>query len=400
MSHWSLGPEAIIAPTLISSFMERHWDHEPLLAQGRGEGFVEGLMSLEEIDRLIHQGSPLYPSFRLVKEGAEVPPSAYTVDNVSWGTGAVSGFLNREAARALMADGCTFVMEAVQRVHPSVAALSRQFEQTFHCPSPVNLYLTPPSAQGFQPHFDVQNVFVLQLHGTKRWTVFEPHIRQPLPSQAVNGAVPPGQRLFDVTLAPGDLLYIPRGFVHVAHTTDTVSAHLSVSLLPTTWADIFRALVSTLPHDERFRQSIVLQPSGPAEMTETLENQFSALLDAFVAGSDAEDALDQLGRQFVDSRLPHTAGALSALHPQGSVTMDTALMVPKEIIRRVDCSGEHAHLHFHGKTISAPWHDLPALRFIAESERFQTREIPGRLSDDHKCELVEHLLKEGFLTKE
>ena len=118
MPHWTQGPEAILAPTSMAAFMEKHWDGEPLVLQGRDPGLVEGLMSLDDMDRLIHQSSPMHPSFRLVKEGAEVPRAAYTVDGVPWGTGAVDGFLDREATRGLMAQGCTFVMESVQRSHP------------------------------------------------------------------------------------------------------------------------------------------------------------------------------------------------------------------------------------------------------------------------------------------
>jgi len=399
MSHWSKGPEAILAPTSLATFMAHHWDGEPLVLQDRGSSLVEGLMSMEDLDRLIHQSSPMHPSFRLVKEGAEVPREAYTVDGVPWGTGTVDGFLDREATRSLMSQGCTFVMESVQRSHPEVARLSRLFEQTFHCPSPVNLYLTPPSAQGFQPHFDVQNVFVMQLHGTKRWTVYAPHITRPLPSQAVHGAVKPGERLFDITLEPGDLLYLPRGYVHVAHTTNTVSAHLSVSLLPNTWADVFRSLMSSLPHDERFRQAISLQPSGPAEASDTEEETFALLMDAFMQGSDLEDALDSLGSTFVSSRLPYTAGQLSAMGETEPVNLNTRLRVPAEVIWRVDSSGDRARLHFHGKTISAPWTDLQALRFVAQSDSFSPADIPGDLSPDHKCQLAQHLLDEGFIRR-
>ena len=399
MSHWTQGPEAILAPTSMATFMEKHWDGEPLVLQGRDPEIVAGLMSMADMDRLIHQSSPMHPSFRLVKEGAEVPRSAYTVDGVPWGTGAVDGFLDREATRSLMAQGCTFVMESLQRSHPEVAKLSRLFEQVFHCPSPVNLYLTPPAAQGFQPHFDVQNVFVMQLHGTKRWTVYEPHISRPLPSQAVHGAVKPGERLLEITLAPGDLLYLPRGYVHVAHTTNTVSAHLSVSLLPNTWADVFRSLMSTLPHDERFRAAVSLQPSGPAEVSEADDDTFSTLMDAFKQGSDVEDALDSLGKDFVSSRLPHTAGQLQALGDSEPVTLNTRLAVPAEVIWRVDSSGDRAFLHFHGKTISAPWTDLQALRFVAQATIFCPADIPGDLTPDHKCQLAQHLLDEGFIRR-
>ena len=43
-----------------------------------------------------------------------------------------------------------------------------RFEWTFT----VNAYITPRGAQGFFPHTDYQDVFVLQLDGTKEWTVY------------------------------------------------------------------------------------------------------------------------------------------------------------------------------------------------------------------------------------
>ena len=398
MTTWQNGPSALLAPTPMDAFKANHWDDAPLVIQGRGSSIYDGLLSIDEIDALIHQRSPGHPAFRLVKEGDEVPASAYTVDGVPWGTGTVSGFMNREATRALMAEGCTFVMEAIQRAHPTIAQLSRHFEQTFHCPSPVNLYVTPPNARGFQPHFDVQNVFVLQVHGTKRWQVFDPHIRRPLPSQAVHGSVKPGELIHDITLEPGDLLYLPRGFVHVAHTTDQLSAHLSVSLMPHTWADVFRALVDSIPNDERFRSAIELQPNGPAEASENQERVFEQLVEAFVQGSDLEDALDLLGRQFVSTRLPDTAGQLIALEGPQTVTHDSTLRRCSGIIWRVDADNDHAHLHFHGKTISAPWSAIQSLRWIATADSFTPSEIPGNLSADTACQLAQHLVNEGFLT--
>ena len=45
MPHWTQGPEAILAPTSMAAFMEKHWDGEPLVLQGRDPGLVEGLDS-------------------------------------------------------------------------------------------------------------------------------------------------------------------------------------------------------------------------------------------------------------------------------------------------------------------------------------------------------------------
>ena len=397
MSNWIEGPKAILAPTTLAAFLESHWDGEPLVIQNRGAAVYDGLLSLDQLDVLVHQSGPMTPTFRLVKDGSQIPQDAYTVGNIPWGTGQISGFIEREQVRRLMADGCTFVMESCQRVHPTIGQLSRLFEQEFHCPSPVNLYVTPPAARGFQPHFDVQNVFVLQLHGKKTWQIFEPHIERPVASQAIDGAVRPGQLLNELTLHPGDLLYIPRGYVHVAQTQDELSAHLSVSLMPQTWVDIFRALIDGLPADERFRTAIRLQPNGPAEATTEMDTAFDSLLEAFQAGSDLEDALDGLAKQFVSTRLPATAGQLKVLDHRESVQIDTRLRRHPGIIWRVDSDGERAHLHFHGKTTSIPWTGIAALRRMAAGDAFRVSELPGDLSEDVRCELAQHLLDEGFL---
>ena len=399
MSHWTQGPEALLAPTDLADFMAHHWDDAPLVISGRDPDIYSGLLDIDALDTLIHQTCRTLPTFRLVKDGAQIPEAQYTIDGVEWGTGSVSGFMDREAVRALMADGATYVMEAVQRVCPEIGQLSRHFEQQFHCPSPVNLYVTPPHTQGFRPHFDVQNVFVLQLHGTKCWRVYAPHIKRPLPSQAVDGAVPPGELLHEITLTPGDLLYIPRGFVHVAHTTSALSAHISLSLLPNTWADLFKALTDSLGADERFRSTLALQPSGPAEASSAQDDQFAALMKAFTEGSDLEDALDGLGKRFVATRLPSTAGGLMAIEDDHAVRLDTELQRKPGIIWRVDANGDKAHLHFHAKTISVPWTAISALRWVAQAAAFRPTEIPGELSDDLKCELSRHLLKEGFLRR-
>jgi lysine-specific demethylase/histidyl-hydroxylase NO66 len=40
------------------------------------------------------------------------------------------------------------------------------------------MYLTPPGTQGFAPHYDDVEVFILQLEGKKRWRLYEPRTTQ------------------------------------------------------------------------------------------------------------------------------------------------------------------------------------------------------------------------------
>ena len=75
---------------------------------------------------------------------------------------------------------------------------------------------------GFDPHYDVHDVFVLQAAGQKRWIVHEPVHENPLPSQpwtdhrAAIAERVADEPVIDAVLSPGDALYLPRGWIHSA----------------------------------------------------------------------------------------------------------------------------------------------------------------------------------------
>ena len=54
---------------------------------------------------------------------------------------------------------------------PKLAALCRAMEKAFSSHFQANVYLSPPNAQGFGTHFDSHDVFVLQVAGSKIWTL-------------------------------------------------------------------------------------------------------------------------------------------------------------------------------------------------------------------------------------
>ena len=122
--------------------------------------------------------------------------------------------------------------------------------EAFQLPIWLNVYITEAGRQSSAPcHTDKQDVLAVQSTGRKRWRVFAP------PSPASKIAADPwargkgqdilsvedelGPALLDVTLSPGQLLYIPAGFPHV---TDTIvdaegepSVHLTLGVDTHVW---------------------------------------------------------------------------------------------------------------------------------------------------------------------
>jgi len=108
----------------------------------------------------------------------------------------------------------------------------------------ANVYLTPPDSQGFAPHYDDSEAFILQLEGYEHWKLYRPrNKREELPrvsSKNFNEDDYLGETIIDVVLGPGDLLYYPRGTIHQATTVEGEhSLHITLSTYQSnTYADL------------------------------------------------------------------------------------------------------------------------------------------------------------------
>ena len=139
-------------------------------------------------------------------------------------------------------DGCSIVQNHADLISPWIASFCQELQQSFpHVYA--NTYLTPPHSQAMNPHADDREVFIVQLYGSKDWQVFQQvPIEYPYPHEQVgkNGLpVPPhvleGDLAISTTLEAGDVLYIPRGYVHQAQCTDSPSFHVTIAIATFDW---------------------------------------------------------------------------------------------------------------------------------------------------------------------
>jgi hypothetical protein len=107
----------------------------------------------------------------------------------------------------------------------------------------VQLYATPPHAQAVDAHADDRDVFVVQLEGKKSWVVYAvPPVPFPNNDEQAGKAfaLPPdfetqAPRAVECTLKRGDVLYVPRGFVHAATCGAAPSLHATVAVATYDW---------------------------------------------------------------------------------------------------------------------------------------------------------------------
>ena len=79
---------------------------------------------------------------------------------------------SRELRRAIDEEGWSVQVMHPQRRSASVHALLFDLENATGSLWGANSYITPPASQGFKPHYDDVEVFMLQLEGRKRWRIF------------------------------------------------------------------------------------------------------------------------------------------------------------------------------------------------------------------------------------
>ena len=229
--------------------------------------------------------------------------------------------------------GATIVLQGLHHHWLPLARYCRQLEAFFGHPVQANAYYTPAGSQGLPVHHDTHEVISLQVAGSKRWLVYEPVLELPLKNQRYRSALgEPGEPVLDVTLRAGDTLYLPRGWLHQALTSDEDSLHITVGVNVRRWIDEARAELDEAENELAFRQTI--DAEEPPELP-TL---------------DADAVRARARARFVDSRRPILDGQLSELRALDTLTGDTELERRDTVIADLDGTT----LAFEGRTLRFP----------------------------------------------
>ena len=146
-----------------------------------------------------------------------------------------AGAASADDLRRALAKGTVF-FNGAGLAFPALAALGAACHRFLGFPANINVYVTDPRREvSVSPHSDAQNALGFQCAGKKRWRVWQPPPRERGKDpygrgQGGDRVAGLGEPVLDITLEPGDVLYVPLGWVHATSTADSAERSCHATL--------------------------------------------------------------------------------------------------------------------------------------------------------------------------
>jgi ribosomal protein L16 Arg81 hydroxylase len=373
----------LLAPVSISEFLEVFRARKRLHIAASDPTRAETLFSWQDIDTLLSEHA-LDESVTFMRDGVLVPRRFYASND--------GKRLNVRAFHDLLPQGVSIIVDFVHRWIPSIRQLAAAIEREMRIYTQVNAYLSFAKGGAFKPHWDIHDVLVLQVYGNKRWRIWNAEVPHPVEmADQFNTSLAPDQ---EVEMAPGDVLFIPRGEPHSAAVSTEHSVHLSIGFVSRTGIDFLDHLRKEAAKDPILRMDLPLhssdEQSGAHEAA--LKRQLRQLIDAA--------SMSQFLREDDLSRSPALQTAVGGKLPQMEDILRLTLrrrvplpdFAPDSAAQPVTIGGEVRRLS------SA---SIDVLRWLFDHDPTTLRALYAGLTLTHERDSIEAAIRElsrlGFL---
>jgi hypothetical protein len=201
----------ILAPLSMRAFLDAYWRQKCLHITNRAN-FYQDLFSWTDLNTVLATQRLTYPRVRLVEKGITLTHEETFYESRDRRNRPVSR-LNSIVVHQCLRRGGLLVFDCIEETTINLQLLAASIETVFDEYCQINGYFQTSAGWGFERHHDPHDVFVMQLHGEKTWSVFN---RNDVEKK--------------FRLVGGDILYIPKGWDHMAVPGATGSAHLTIGV--------------------------------------------------------------------------------------------------------------------------------------------------------------------------
>lgn len=340
-------PNPLLAGLTPEQFMRRHWQKKPLLVR-----------QALTMDKPFVSRAELFA----LAAGEDVESRLIVRDGRDWTLR--HGPLPRRALPALSRPQWSLLVQGLDLHLDSARAMLERFRFVPDARLDDVMVSFATDGGGVGPHFDSYDVFLLQIHGSRRWRIGrlpDPQLQPGVPLKILTNFEPEEEWL----LEPGDMLYLPPRWAHDG-IAEGECMTCSIGFRSAAAGEVARELLQrALDADDadegtpRYRdpkQRATLRPARiPAEMQVFGRQAVQAWLSK-QGGFDVA-----LGEVLSEPKPGVWFPAGSALPPRAGLRLD----------RRTRMLYDAAHVYINGEALRAGGRDATLMRRLADRRRLR-----------------------------
>ena len=381
----------LIDPLPTTEFERDYYEQRLFHIRREPSPYYAELLSVADLDVVLGTHSAGYPDISLVRGDGDVAPGEYTSD---------AGRIQPLDVARHFDDGATVIFRQLHKRVPALARLCVALGRHFSSRVQTNVYLTPPDAQGFAPHWDTHDVFVLQISGAKRWSIYDTQVRLPLRGQRFERGTPPGDVSDEFDLGPGSAVYLPCGLMHSARSTGQASLHVTLGLTAFTWAEfLVESVTAAALEEESLRRNLPREFAREgfpvAERARLFEEKLAFVQSRF----DPEVVWRRFTDEVLATDVPLFTDLFSERLRGDRLTPRSRVARRAGLLTEAVTEDEACLLRFCGRELRLPAGAWPALRFATTTDEFAVQDLPDCLDSEGKLTLVTRLVREGVLQR-
>lgn len=374
----------VLEPISLDAFFNDYWEQKPLHIARPNANPFSSLVSIDSIEALISTNSISYPTVQLSHAGQVIPVSNYTDDDQ---------LIVPNRLIEHYRNGCTIVVSHAHRLVKNLMSLCRAIQASLMMRCQTNVYLSPAGNQGFNPHYDTHDVFILQVSGKKTFNFYSMGASFPTSADRFNREIHEiGEKTEQIELSAGDTLYIPRGVVHDA-VADTVqpSLHVTLGVYPVLMHTLINEITQlAMESDPALRRAITQSAWTKDVSAEATTQAIQETLQKHVRTDVVEAAMERLRDELALSAIQDSSGLLASTN--GSTLLpDARLVINKSKVLRVDRIGHALKLRTFGQIASFSDPLAAAVEWLLMQDTAMPQDIPS-LDQSQQLALVEQLL--------
>lgn len=294
----------ILNPISEETFWNEYYQKKPLFIKGHKDK-AQGLMPWPSLNRLLNQtriwdGTAL----QLSLNKQPIAPQQYCDIEA-----ALTGQVLRPSPKkvtSFLNQGATLICNDIDSLTPELKNISSLLEKELHGKSQANLYCSWQQKPGFDVHFDTHDVFAFHTEGQKVWRIYDGKVENPVAhpyykNLPTNYHEQHKGSYEEITMEPGDFVYIPRGFYHEALASSTYSIHVTFGLTYLMGHDILNLLTETINEWPALRETLPHPKEGQKAMSKYCQN-LSKFLKEQLTNQDFQNSIQNFQSEYGYSR--------------------------------------------------------------------------------------------------